>query len=83
MKQTSRSFVLTAANGDTVTATFVGSSAPTEDPVVFAVFETVTITGGTGRFVGAEGHFVMERLVDLVAGTTTGSFNGTISRPHR
>ena len=43
--------------------------------------QTATITGGTGRFEGATGSFTAERLYDTVAGTTTGSFQGTISSP--
>ena len=42
--------VITAANGDELFATFDGGMT---GPTTFA--ETVTITGGTGRFVGASG----------------------------
>jgi hypothetical protein len=42
--------------------------------------DTATIKGGTGRFAGATGGFIAERVVDTAAGTTTGSFEGTISR---
>jgi hypothetical protein len=40
--------------------------------------ETATVTGGTGRFAGATGSFICERLFDTIAGTTAGSFEGTI-----
>jgi len=70
-----------AANGDTLTGTFVGHSTLTETAGVLLIVEEVTITGGTGRFEDAEGSFVCTRLYDSVAGTTTGSFEGTISSP--
>jgi len=72
-------YEFTAANGDTITATFTGVARPTSTPGVIAIVETATITGGTGRFDGATGSFVVERLFDRIAGTTTGSFEGTIS----
>ena len=49
-------------------------------PGFLVIVETATITGGTGRFAGATGSFVVERLYDIVGGTTIGSFDGTISR---
>ena len=75
------SYEFTAANGDTLTADFTGQSSLTAAPGVLAIVEIATITGGTGRFAGATGSFTIERLFDTVAGTTTGSFKGTISAP--
>jgi hypothetical protein len=72
-------FEFTAANGDKVTADFTGLGTPTESPGVFAIVETATITGGTGRFVGATGSFIVRRMVDLASPVATGSFEGTIS----
>jgi hypothetical protein len=72
-------YTFTAANGDTVTANFTGT-ADTSTPI-FAIEEHATITGGTGRFAGAAGTFTAHRLFDPVNGTTTGSFEGTISAP--
>jgi hypothetical protein len=72
-------YEFTAANGDTLSANFTGRASPTDVPGVIAVVETVTITGGTGRFEGATGTFTVRRLYDRVAGTTTGTFDGTIS----
>jgi hypothetical protein len=68
---------LTAANGDKVFTTLTGSGVAVEGG--FAVVEPHTITGGTGRFAGATGSFVIERSVVLATGTTSGSFDGTIS----
>jgi hypothetical protein len=75
------SYVFTAANGDTLTADFTGLVTATDVPGVRLTVDTATITGGTGRFAGATGSFTVERLVDTTAGTTAGSFMGTISTP--
>src|SRR6266404_2910349 len=76
-------YEFTAANGDTVIAEFTGIATPTAVPGVLYIEETATIIGGTGRFAGATGSFLSERLYDRVAGTTIGSFEGTISSPGR
>ena len=73
-------YEFTAANGDKVYAEFTGLATPTAIPGVLYIEETATITGGTGRFAGATGSFISERWYDTVAGTTIGSFKGTISK---
>ena len=73
------SYEFTAANGDMLFAEFVGNATQIA-PGVFHLVETATITGGTGRFANATGDFTCERTFDMAAGTTTGSFDGTISR---
>jgi hypothetical protein len=76
-----------AANGDSIDTTFIASpDFSTESLGYVAVTETHTITGGTGRFAGAQGSFILERthLVALSAdGThvTFGSFHGSITSP--
>ena len=70
-----------AANGDTLTADYTEHFAETDVPGVFADVITATITGGTGRFAGATGSFVGDRLADTVHGVVTESFDGTISTP--
>jgi hypothetical protein len=70
-----------AANGDTLTADFLGSSMPTDTPGVILITEVAVITGGTGRFAGASGSFVCRRLFSPAAGVTSGSFEGTVSSP--
>jgi hypothetical protein len=77
------SYQFTAANGDTLYATFTGQATPTAIPGVLYIEETATITGGTGRFAGATGSFIAERWYDTAAGTTVGDFEGTISTPGR
>jgi len=75
---------ITAANGDTLTtkavATIDISTLPLGIPLPFAAVET--ITGGTGRFVGASGSFKVTGLVDLFAvpaPTLTFTSTGSIS----
>ena len=72
---------LIAANGDTILTTFTGSSELTATPGVTSITEINTITGGTGRYAGAQGSFTVERLVNLATGFTSGSFHGTITSP--
>jgi hypothetical protein len=76
-----------AANGDSIDSTFVASPDFSTAPLGYiTVTETHTITGGTGRFAGAQGTFILERthLIPLSAdGThvTFGSFHGSITPP--
>jgi hypothetical protein len=72
-------YTFTAANGDQVFASFTGQALTSPPNVV--IVENATITGGTGRFAGATGSFVVTRLFDQTAGTTSGTFEGTISSP--
>lgn len=69
---------IVAANGDTLVASFTGQA---QLGAIVSIVEHATITGGTGRFAGATGRFTIERLFDPAAGTTGGSFEGTISAP--
>jgi hypothetical protein len=73
---------LTAANGDVIFTTLVGLGVPTDTPGLNQIVEINTIAGGTGRFAGAQGSFVVQRLVDLTTqpAPTSGSFQGTITK---
>ena len=73
-------YEFTAANGDTLIATFTGQ-ASLVSPGVLSVLDTATITGGTGRFADATGSFTAERIFVMATGEITGSFEGTISSP--
>lgn len=75
------SAVLIAANGDSIYAAITGSGEPTATPNVVSITETYTITGGTGRFAGAQGSLIVERLANVVTFLTSGSFHGTITSP--
>jgi hypothetical protein len=73
-----------AANGDSIDTTFVASAIP--GAVVFTVTEIHAITGGTGRFSGAQGSFTVHRthiVAPSADGThvTFGWFEGTITSP--
>jgi hypothetical protein len=68
----------TAANGDTLTTTVEGTATPTSSPTAFTVVETHTITGGTGRFAGTGGSFVVTRSVDFTDPFTAGSIDGEL-----
>ncbi len=70
-----------AANGDSISMTSAGSFEMTSTPGVGLVTEVYTITGGTGRFAGAQGSFIVERLITEATGDTSGSFHGTITSP--
>lgn len=80
-----------AANRDSIRTTIAGSAAPTPDGKFLHVTETHTITGGTGRFAGAQGSFKLEFFHEFepsgVAGTVEthdivdGSFSGTLTLP--
>ena len=63
-------FTITAANGDTVRASYSGTAAA--DLTSYA--ETAVIQGGTGRFAGAGGELDVS---GLITGPTT--YNQTIS----
>ena len=70
-----------AANGDEIYGTFEGYLCPTETPGVFDNHETAEVTGGTGRFANATGHFELGGQLDFT--TNPPSFvlpwEGTIS----
>ena len=80
-----------AANRDSIYTTIVGQAELSDIPGWFLkVTEIHTITGGTGRFTGAEGIFTVELFHKLapsgvVGGVEThdifGSFHGTIPSP--
>jgi hypothetical protein len=70
----------TAANGDLL---FVGLEGSAEDPNCMTICDvtfTGTITGGTGRFDGAEGALTGTGKVDLTASTVTAALTGTINK---
>jgi hypothetical protein len=73
-----------AANGDIIYTAVQGAAIP--GPDYFTITEIHTVTGGTGRFSGAQGSFTVQRI-HFVAfnpdGTHTGfgSYAGSITAP--
>jgi hypothetical protein len=72
---------LTAADGDVLTGTEAGKGRPV-GPLLAHIEETVTITGGTGRFAGATGRLTFVRLLDQATGISHGTVGGTIVLAH-
>ena len=54
-----------AANGDEIYGTFEGYLCPTEMPGVYDNHEIAEVTGGTGRFANATGHFELGGQLDF------------------
>ena len=52
-------------DGDEIRGTFEGYACPTETPGVYENHETAEVTGGTGRFAHATGHFDLTRATRL------------------
>jgi EamA domain-containing membrane protein RarD len=69
-----------AANGDSISTTIKGLGQFIE-PSLVRIVEVHTITGGTGRFAGAQGSFTLTKLASPVTFLTSGSFDGTITPP--
>jgi hypothetical protein len=71
-----------AANKDSISTTITGSGQVI-DPILFLIEieEVHTITGGTGRFAGAQGSFTVKRLASGITFLTSGSYEGTITSP--
>lgn len=70
-------YTFTAANGDTLTASFVGQA--TQQGSTVSIVEHGRITGGTGRFADATGTFTVQRTFTQANGVTEGSFEGAIT----
>ena len=75
------SYTFTAANGDRLLSTFTGLGVPAGGTMA-SITETLTITGGTGRFAGAGGSLVVRRALDQATGESSGEIEGSISMPH-
>ena len=67
-----------AANGDGFFAEASGRGAPTSTLGVNRIVEKYNITSGTGRFAGISGSFIVERLLTLATGVSSGTVSGTI-----
>ena len=75
------SATVVAADGSSLFGEGTGQGTPTGTPGIVSIVETYTITGGTGRFVGATGTFTVERLIDRATLISSGTIRGTIVLP--
>jgi hypothetical protein len=75
---TNGKLVLTAANGDTVTAEYSGSLLPTVAFPVHTLSGAYRVTGGTGRFTGATGSGYLRGISDIASGKGAYQAFGTI-----
>lgn len=69
---------LTAANGDILSAEGTAVGTPSDDGQSISSVETLTITGGTGRFADATGSFVLRQAGIAADRASSGSFEGSI-----
>jgi hypothetical protein len=80
---TARSVTATivAADGSSLFAEGTGQGTIITPPFIVSIVETLTITGGTGRFDGAQGTVVVERVLNRATGASSGTISGTIELP--
>ena len=71
--------ILEAANGDSLFATGRTQGTPSEDGQSLTSREELRITGGTGRFSGATGSFVLRQVDRAPDRFSSGTLDGTIS----
>jgi hypothetical protein len=67
-----------AANGDSFFTDNEGQGTVPTETGFSIIVESHIITGGTGRFDGATGQFILVRVINVFTGVTSGVFDGTI-----
>jgi hypothetical protein len=68
-------------NGNNIEVTGVGQAAETARPGVYNLVQIYKVTGGTGRFVGAQGTVTVDRIVNMASGLTYSTFDGYLLIP--
>jgi hypothetical protein len=75
-------FVMTAADGSQLFATYTGTGVPDPDHPGFVLGRAdATIAGGTGRFEGASGTIPFSLYIDTASLTEIITFDGHIGLP--
>jgi len=75
--------VIVGANGkDSIFLSVNGRFDTTKDKCLVTSMGTYTVTGGGGAFLNATGSGTIVTQIDLCAGTATGTYTGTISKPN-
>ncbi len=78
----SNNVTLTVAGGDTLTGSYGGTATPQPAPIM-GIAGTVTITGGTGRYLNASGSATIEGVEVITPPTGTGALfiSGKLALP--
>ncbi len=77
----SETATLAAADGSSIFGEGSGQGTLTGTPGLVSIVETYTIIGGTGRFAGAMGNFIVEHVVDRATLASSGTISGTVLLP--
>lgn len=79
---TSSGALISANEVDSVFLFISGQFASTDGKCVVTSTGIYTVTGGTGAFFNATGSGTIVTQIDLCTAAATGTYTGTISRPH-
>src|SRR5579864_1405086 len=71
-------FTITAANGDTLSGTVLGTALPPNQNNMATFSGTMTINAGTGRFQGVTGSLLYSGMANLNTLQGTFSMGGTV-----
>jgi hypothetical protein len=74
-------FEISTGSGATLFGLLAGQAFPDPDSDLVPVVETLTITGGTGRFSGATGTLTVDRVASRSTGVSTGTIEGIVTLP--
>jgi hypothetical protein len=84
LEVTDGQFTLTARKGS-ISGTYEGTAAPTDDPAVITYHVEGPITGGTGRYAGVSGQIVFDGIAtfnpDFASGQLCDEVTGVLLRP--